>query len=196
MENALNIANLVVDFVRSIRANSFGVTLLYEGTPSNLKKGTANNRTTAAEMFYDAAKKEWALTKRTIYKNVTFQRSYEHSVENRADNPLPYVVEKPSGMTWVEGAEGILLRSDTDPTKFYLRISENKNTKYETTYYHNGTEVSAEGLAAIREATPPKKICPKQAAYGVSEENAVNVKSINLNNIIAIKYGEMLLKLR
>ena len=191
------LADLVVAFVRSIKANALGVQVLAEFAVDDLKKGTKNNRSEAYKRFYNEVKDEWLTSKVTKYQNVTLQRSYQNAVENRSDSDIPYEVEAPKGKAWVEGAEGILLHSISDPTKFYLRISENKNTKRETTYYVNNVEATEDEIEIIKAYLPQKNYtCKKQVEYGVDANNLVVVKDITLNNIIAIKFGDRVLKLK
>lgn len=190
--------DLVVAFVRNaVKANGLGVQIVGNFAINDLKKGTAKNRSEAYNRFYNVDKGEFNTSKTSIYKNVTLQRSYLNSVENRSDNPMPYEVEAPKGREWVEGCEGILLVSTSDPTKFYLRVSMNKNTKVETTYFVGDKEATSEEIAIIKEFSPKKDYaCKKQLAYGIDEDNQVKVKDFTLTNIVAIKYGERTLTLQ
>lgn len=189
--------DLVATFVATIGKNLMGGQIVYRGVEKDLKKGTAKNRTSAYTKFFDEKKGVWGVEKETTYSNITFQRDYQSAVENRADNKEPYNVEKPKGMTWVEGLEGIILVSDKDPNKFYLRIAENKNTTRKTTYFIGDRQATESELEIIKENLPTKShICKKQIEYGVSEENLVIVKSIALENIKSIKFGDKLLILK
>ena len=191
------LANVVTEFVRLIKANAMGGEIVAEFAVDKLRKGTAKNRSLAYTKFYDADKGEWRTTKTTHYRNITFQRSYANACNNRSENEQPYEVEAPNGKHWVEGAEGILLQANADPTKFYLRISENKNTKRDTTYYVDGNLATEEDIAIIKEFSPtPSTICKKQLEHGISEDNQVIVKDITLSNIVSIKFGEKMLNLR
>lgn len=190
--------DLVVAFVRNaVKANGLGVQIIANFAVNDLKKGTAKNRSEAYNRFFDIEKGEFKTSKTSTYKNVTLQRSYLNAVENRSENPMPYELEAPKGREWVEGCEGILLVSTTDPTKFYLRVSMNKNSKVESTFFVGEKEATAEEVAIIKEWSPKKDYtCKKQLAYGVDEDNQVKVKDFTLTNIVAIKYGERTLTLQ
>lgn len=189
--------NVVADFVRLIKANAMGAQVIGHFPINDLKKGTAKNRTEAYNRFFNVETGEWRVSKVTTYKNITFQRSYLNAVENRSENPMPYQVEAPKGREWVEGCEGILLIGTSDPSKLYLRISENKNTKRETSYFVDNRPATEEEIAIIKEFSPKKNYtCQKQVNYGVSEENQVIVKDLTLVNIVQIKFGEKILNLR
>lgn len=191
------LANVVTEFVRIIKANAMGGEIVAEFAVDKLRKGTAKNRSAAYVQFYDEIKGEWRTTKTTHYKNITFQRNYANACNNRSESEIPYEAEAPNGKHWVEGAEGILLQADADPSKFYLRISENKNTKRETTYFVDGRTATSEEIAIIKEFSPtPSTICKKQLEHGISEDNQVIVKDITLTNIVSIKFGEKVLTLR
>ena len=191
-------SDLVVAFVRNaVKANGLGVQIVANFAVNDLKKGTARNRSEAYNRFYNADKGEYDTNKVSHYKNVTLQRNYANAVENRSNNPLPYNVEAPKGREWVKDCEGILLVSTTDPTKFYLRVSMNKNSKVESTYYVGEKEATDEEVAIIKAHLPKKDYaCKKQLAYGVDEDNQVKVKDFTLSNIVSIKYGERELKLQ
>ena len=192
-----DLKDLIATFVATIGKNLMGGQIVYRANVTDLKKGTKNNRSLAYTKFFNEEKGEWAVEKETTYVNVTFQRDYTASVENRSDNPTPYETEKPKGMSWVKGLEGIILVSDTDPTKFYLRIAENKNTKAKTTYFVGGHIASDTDIAIIRDHLPKKDyICKKQTEYGVADEEQVRVKSISLENIASIKFGDKVLTLK
>ena len=198
MANNVELKNVIVAFVKDcVKANALGVQIVGHFPIDNLKKGTAKNRTEAYNRFYNAETNTWNVSKVTTFKNVTLQRNYVNSCENRSDNMLPYNAEKPNGKSWVSDAEGILLVSDTDDTKFYLRLSQNKNTVIETTYYIGEREATAEEVAIIKEFSPQKNyVCKKQLEYGISEENQVLVRDFTLTNIVSIKFGEKFIKLR
>lgn len=187
----------VVAFIRLIKANAMGAQIVGKFAINDLKKGTANNRSIAYTRFFNEKLGEWIISKITTYKNVTFQRSYLNAVENRGDNPTPYNLEPPKGRTWVEGCEGILLVSTTDPSKLYLRISENKNTSHDTTYFVDDRPATEEEINIIKEFSPKKNYaCKKQIDYGVDADNQVIVKDITLTNIVSIKYGDKVLTLQ
>lgn len=151
----------ILAFVRLIKANAMGAQIIGHFPITDLKKGTKNNRSLAYTKFFNEEKGAWNVSKITRYVNVTFQRNYANSVNNRADNDTPYEVEAPKGKAWVEGAEGILLYSLADPSKLYLRISENANTKRETTYYVGNNVASEEEIAIIKEFSPKKTTLAK-----------------------------------
>lgn len=189
--------NVIIPFVALIGANKLGAQVVGHFPITDLRKGTANNRTLAYEKFFNETTKTWNVSKVTRFKNVTFLRDYTHSVENRSDNPLPYVVEAPKGRKWVEGCEGVILVSTSDPTKLYLRMCENKNTIRETTYYVNNVLATEEEVAIIKEFSPKRDyVCKKQIDYGVSEEAQVIVKDLTLTNIMSIKFGDKVLNLQ
>lgn len=194
----LQLKEVVCGFIRLIKANAMGAQIVGLFPVTNMRKGTAKQRTEAYNRFFNEKTGEWNVTKRSIYKNVTFQRSYLNSVENRAkDNPIPYEVEAPRGRNWVEGCEGILLVADNDPTKLYLRVSQNKNTTIESTYFVGDREATAEEVEIIKAALPTKtNVCKKQLEYGVSEDNMVIVKDFTLANIVSIKFGDKFVNLR
>ena len=189
--------NLVVSFIQTIRANAMGAQVTAEFVVDKMRKGTAKNRSEAYNRFFNEATGEWRVTKVTHYGNVTFQREYTKSVENRSDNDAPYAVEKPNGKHWVEGCEGVLLESDKEEGKYYLRMSENANTKRESVYYVDGRLATDEEVEIIKAHLPkPSTICKKQIEYGVDPEHQVIVKDITLANIINITYGAKSLTLR
>lgn len=191
--------DLVATFVASIGANLMGGVVVLNTSVDNLKKGTAKNRSLAYEKFFDPIKGVWRTTKTTRYTNLSFQRNYANACTNRAeDNSTPYIAEKPKGRSWVEGLEGILLVSDTDPNKFYLRVSENKNTTRQTTYFVDGNEATAEEVAIIKEFLPTKKtyVCQKQIENGIAEDNQVIVKDFCVDNIVSIQFGKKVLTLK
>ena len=192
-----DLKDLVATFVATIGKNQMGGQIVYRATETKMKKGTKNARSLAYAKFFDEEKGEWNVEKSTKYINVTFQRDYASAVQNRSDNTEKYDVEKPKGMTWVKGLEGIILVSDNDPNKFYLRIAENKNTKRETTYFVSGRNATDEELTIIKEHLPQSNhTCKKQIDFGVDEENLVIVKSIDLANIVSIKFGDKILTLK
>ena len=187
----------VCGFVRLIKANALGAQIVCHFDVTDLKKGTAKNRSEAYVKFYDPITQKWRVSKVTHYKNVTFQRSYLGAVENRSDSPLPYNLEPPKGKHWVEGCEGILLQADADESKYYLRISENKNTERLTTYYVDGRQATNDEVDLIKAYSPKKDYaCKKQIDYGVDADHQVIVKDITLTNIVSIKFGDKVLNLR
>ena len=189
--------NLVVSFIQTIRANAMGAQVTAEFVVDKMRKGMAKNRSEAYNRFFNEATGEWRVTKVTHYGNVTFQREYAKSVENRSDNDTPYAVEKPNGKHWVEGCEGILLASDKEEGKFYLRMSENANTKRESIYYVDGRPATDEEVEIIKAHLPnPSTYCKKQVEHGVNPEHQVIVKDITLDNILNITYGAKSLTLR
>ena len=182
----------IVSFIRSIGKNRQGAQLIAE-FEVELKKGTAKNRSEAYNRFFNEETGKWATTKVTRYKNITFQRNYTGSVENRSDSNESYQVEAPKGKHWVEGCEGILLQADSNPDKYYIRISENANTKCETTYYVNGKEATDDDKRIISEYGKSKSYtpCKKQVEFGVDPEHTAIVKDITVDKIIMIKFGNL-----
>ena len=165
-----------------------GVEILFSSEVTNLKKGTAKNRSTAYLRFYDEESKTWNVRKETRYVNVTLGRNYTASVENRSENEEDYNTEKPKGKFWVKYP--YLLQAENSDTQ-YLRIAENKNTKRETTYFVGDREATAEELEIIKANLPQKNYsCQKQINYGVAEDNQAVVKDFTLSKIKYIKFGE------
>ena len=189
------LATAIAPFVANIvKANAMGVEILFSDIVSDMKKGTAKNRSLAYNKFYDPQRGCWNVRKETRYTNVTLGRVYEKSVENRADNEEPYETEKPKGKTWVQFP--YLLRSDNNADLLYLRVSENKNTKRETTYFVGDRAATAEEVEIIKAHLPKKSsTCQKQLAYGVKEEEQAIVKDFTLSKIKHIKFGERKLQL-
>lgn len=194
-----DLQSLIATFVGTIRANLMGGVVVTDKVlgKNDLAKGRTNNRSLAYQKFYDETKDAWRIRAITRYTNISFQRNYENACTNRADTTEKYIAEKPKGMSWVNGLEGILLVSDTDPNKFYLRINENKNTTHHTTYFIDGKEATAEEVAIIKEHLPKRNnICKKQLDFGIAEDDMVVVKSISLENIASIKFGQKMLILK
>lgn len=192
-----NLKDLVATFVATIGANLMGGVIVINTKVDDLKKGTKNNRTKAYDDFFDETKSDWRTSKITRYTNITFQRNYANACTNRAENNTPYIAEKPRGRSWVDGLEGILLVSDNDPNKFYLRISENKNTKRHTEYFVDGKQATDEQIAVIKEFSPSKSYsCKKQLEHGIAEEDVVVVKDVLLENIVSIQFGSKILTLK
>lgn len=185
----------IVNFIRSIRANSLGAVVVAKSEPK-LAKGTKKNPSASRVRFYDEERKEWNVVKVTTYGNVTFQRDYTASCENRSDNTEEYQTEKSKGKSHVEGCEGILLQSDKDAEKFYLRFSENANTTRKSVYFVNGRPATAEELEIIKGDLQVRSyVCPKQVAYGIDAEHQVMVKDIAVTNLIVIKCGAKVLNM-
>lgn len=197
MEKSM-LSTLVSAFVVNLNAeNKLGGEVVITAEVTDIKSGTPKNRSLAYQKLYDTENQRWRVTKRTEYKNVTFQRNYANSCTNRADNETPYIAEKPIGRSWVKGLEGILLVSDKDPNKHYLRIAENKNTIRKTTYFVDGREATEDEIDLIKSHLYKKTYtCQKQLQYGIKEEDLVSVKDFLLANIDYIKFGKQLLVLR
>lgn len=190
-----SLASIIVPFVTNfIKKNAMGVEILFSSEVTDMKKGTTKNRSVAYNKFYNTEKGCWNVRKETRYGNVTLGRIYENSVENRADNEERYETEKPKGKTWLEYP--YLLQADNNTDMLYLRVSENKNTTRETTYFVGDRKATEEEIEIIKAHLPKKDYtCQKQLAYGVREENQVIVKDLTLNKIKYIKFGERKLQL-
>ena len=189
------LATAIAPFVTNlVKANAMGVEILFADEVTDMKKGTAKNRSLAYNKFYNAEKGCWNVRKETKYTNVTLGRVYEKSVENRSDNKERYETEKPKGKSWVQFP--YLLQSDNNSEMFYLRVSENKNTKRETTYFVGDRVATAEEIELIKAHLPKKNnTCKKQLEYGVKEEEQAVVKDFTLNKIKYIKFGDKKLQL-
>lgn len=196
MNNANNtLAKVILPFATEIvKKNAMGVEILFADVVTDMKKGTKNNRSEAYNRFFNEEKGTWNVRKETLYINATLGRVYENSVENRSDNTESYDTEKPKGKNWVQFP--YLLQADNNPNMLYLRISENKNTKRETTYFVGERVATKEEVEIIKAHLPQKNhTCQKQIEYGVKEENQAIVKDFTLSKIKYIKFGEKKLQL-
>ena len=190
------LVTVIASFVNLIKANALGVTVVAQKT-CEFNKGTKNNRSKAYRLFYNEEVGDWVVRKVTTYTNVTFQRNYTNSVENRGDNPMPYEAELPKGKRWFNDETSFILKSVTDETKLYLRFAENANTKRSSTYYVGNriaTEAEREFIKKYEKVS--KGVCHKQIEYGVDADHLVKCKDITLTNIVGIKFGDLLLKLK
>lgn len=129
--------------------------------------------------------------KRTSLNNVQLCYSFESAVNRHIDAIVgksadDYKASAPKGMHWVKYP--LILESDKEQGKYYLRMYLCKNTKSEKTYFCDGKEATQEQLAKITEilAAKPKYGSAKQAAAGLSEEEQVKPQATAFENIIEL----------
>jgi hypothetical protein len=133
------------------------------------------------------------LTKRSKVSDVyLYQGEYENLVNNRRDkNDLDKTFEAvaPKGMHHVDG-HPLLLQSDKDANKYYLRTyyPKNQNTRTHVEYLLDGKIVD---INTLKESIVPSYFAEKKegVSQGLDTETAIIVRSIGLEGVKELKVG-------
>lgn len=171
--------NSVVNFLNGMVRNTFGVVVTTSTEPRMNKTGNP---------YFGRVRKVSVIT------NVALGRDYQNAVNARLEREglaADFKAEKPNGKHHF-GEGGYLLQSDKDETKFYLRLTENKNTTRKVVWLLDGREATDDEVAAIKAFIPLYGGSAKQAAFGLNEE--VKVTDVLLENVTEIRQGNKVLK--
>lgn len=147
----------------------------------------------------------------TTYNFLSFGLNYEslmQKAQERSGLDGNYIADKPNGLTFVEGFEKFLLRSDKDPQRYTLRLYNVPNIKDEEgnpihknytksqflCYMVNGEIASPEQVEIIEQFLPKKKeahvLCEKQINNGINEEVITYMpKNFLIDNVLRFKFG-------
>jgi hypothetical protein len=131
----------------------------------------------------------------STYTNVALGRDYQAAVNSRLEQSgekADFVAAPPRGMHHY-GQGGFLLQSDSDESKYYLRLTMNRNTKIESRYMVDGRAATDAEVAEIKTFLPSVAPSAKQAASGLSDEDQVRLVSVNIENIEEIRQGNRVL---
>lgn len=171
----------VVNFLNGMVRNTFGVVVTTNTEP---RMNKTNNP------YFGRVRKVSVIT------NVALGRDYENAVNARLGREgleTDFKAAKPNGKHHY-GEGGYLLQSDKDAEKFYLRLTENKNTTRKVVWLLDGREATAEEVAAIKVFVPICGGSAKQAAHGLDADNEVKLTDVLLENVTEIRQGNKVLK--
>ena len=158
------------------RKSTFGLTLEVQ-TKARLGKG-------AIERIF--GNRDAVVLKHSVIHNAFVGRNYQNNVEahaNRNGGSGDFTSMKPKGMHWAQFP--FLLVSDTDPSKFYLRIGISPRlTHIETFYLVDGRVASQTETEEIESALPQTTNFNRQYAAGVAIGDEVIVKNYAIESIL------------
>ena len=167
-----------------------------------VKKGAYLNVSAISEPKFSKKSGFAGYVKCTIYKSCILGADYATQVENAAKRSgesvtSDYKVSTNTGKgTWINGLYGLVTENEKGVR--YLHVYLKKCTKKVVTYISpEGEEFTQDNplFEAIYMADPASKksksACPKQAAFGVSDEQAIFVITPKLDNVIRIEQGNL-----
>ena len=164
----------LVNFLGTINKGTFGTTLIVVTEPKMNKR---NNP------YYGRVHKATCLV------NVAIGYNYENTVNNRLEREgaeANFISQKPSGRSWVEGMENILLVSDKDAEQMYLRTTMLRNTNSKSVYLIDGRKATNAEIESIKAFMPTAS---KPSNQGLSEGNEVIVRDYKLQGVLAMTQG-------
>lgn len=168
--------NSISDFANKISKGTFGIVLFTSTIPTMRK---TNNP------YFGRVVK---LSYRT---NVALGWGYETTINGRLENnglEGNFIAEKPKGKTWIDYP--FILASDKDNSVKYLRTYTRKNTITKSMFALDGVIVTDDNIIAeIMSFIPSKSTSKKQGAYGLEEEDKVNLCDYTTDNILYIAQG-------
>lgn len=125
------------------------------------------------------------VTTSTARFGVNYSKAVENKAEKITGERVTFEAEKPKGMHFVKLPNGkfskIILESDTEPGKFYARLTFSANDKPKSVYLADGKEIEK---SALVDYLPPTR------------ENFIEVRSVTINNIETLRMNgeEIILK--
>ena len=138
----------------------------------------------------DALGKKVEVKKLTEAVNPMFGWDYQRVVTNRISkeggDPNAFTTQAPFGKKWVPNLYGIMLESEKEPGKFYVRSYQTKATKYRSCYLVDGTLATPAEDAAIRSCLRDVSHSQKQGLAGLDEDNEVMPRDYSLCNIYGL----------
>lgn len=172
---------------------SVAVENLARATFGSIQYYTTESRLTKADKAVIGAS---VVEKLTTLNGIQICYSYGSAVNRHIESVVgdsnEYQVEAPKGMHWVKYP--IVLESNKEQGKYYLRTYLTKNTKSDKVWFVDGKQATAEQVKVIESilASKPTYGCAKQERAGLAEENQVKPQSTAFENIISLHaFGEV-----
>lgn len=172
-----NIASLIG--LAATRKSTFGFSMETE-TKARLTKG-------ALIRIFGSDKV--SVVKHTTITNAFLGRNYQsnvraHSVRDGGDGDFKSM--KPRGMHWAAGLRDFVLESDSDPSKWYLRVGISPSaTRIQARYTVDGRPATPTETSAIEDALPKSGGFGRQYEAGVAEGDEVVVKNYAIESIVS-----------
>lgn len=116
-----------------------------------------------------------------VSQNLSFNYSYEKAVNNRLDKKGLDNDFKSSPLAW--GTWLIPNKTITHNDTIYIRFYMHGNTKTNTTYFHNGNELTGKQLENAKTFFQGHSESSKQSEAGLDESEQVKPLAIKVDNI-------------
>lgn len=126
---------------------------------------------------------------------VQLGNNYGSAIENRTEKVIgeraDFTTEKPSGKTFLDGYENLILKADKDESQLYIRTYYNMaNSSPKVEYLVDGRLATDEELQIINSFLPQTYSSKKQEEAGLVEEIQVMPRDYKLESIVEIKLGD------